>query len=137
VFVPIGSALAAGKAFDFRADALLLIGGLLAFFAHYFAPAVLRLHLKKKTHDTLFGIGLALVVYGIVLTVLPGIWTPFHAKFTLPKIGWAGVFSVAIVFDLAAAAIAFFVLRRMKVPVPREVPSEVATQSTVMPALKG
>jgi MFS family permease len=137
VFVPIGSALAAGKAFDFRADVLLLVGGLLAFFAHYFAPAVLRINLKKKTHDTLFGIGLALVVYGIVLTVLPGIWTPFAAKFTLPKIGWVGVFSVAIFFDLAAAGIAFFVLRRMKVPVPRVVPTEVAPQPTVMPALKG
>src|SRR5437764_10820402 len=127
VFVPIGSALAAGKAFDFRADVLLLVGGLLAFFAHYFAPAVLRMHLKKKTHDTLFGIGMALVLYGVVLTVLPSIWTPFVAKFTLPKIGWPGVFTIAIVFDLLAATVAFFVLRRMKVPVPREAPPEVAT----------
>jgi MFS transporter, OFA family, oxalate/formate antiporter len=137
VFVPIGSALAAGKAFDFRADVLLLVGGLLAFFAHYFAPAVLRLHLKKKTHDTLFGIGMALVLYGIVLTVLPHVWTPFGAKFTLPKIGWVGVFSVAIVFDLAAASIAFFVLRRMKVPVLRVPPPEVAGQPAAIPALKG
>jgi len=37
----------------------------------------------------------------------------------LPKIGWAGVFPVAIAFDLAAAALAFFVLRRMKVPAAR------------------
>jgi len=136
VFVPIGSALAAGKAFDFRADVLLLVGGLLAFFAHYFAPAVLRMNLKKKTHDTLFGIGMALVLYGVVLTVLPSIWTPFVAKFTLPKIGWPGVFTIAIVFDLLAATVAFFVLRRMKVPVPREAPPEVATSPGVMPALK-
>src|SRR5437868_13206745 len=136
VLVPIGSALAAGKAFDFRADVILLAGGLLAFFAHYFAPAVLRIHLKKKTHDTLFGIGMALVLYGVVLTVLPGIWTPFAAKFTLPKLGWAGVFSIAIVFDLAAATLAFFVLRPMNVPVPRVVPTEVSAQPSVMPALK-
>jgi hypothetical protein len=71
-----------------------------------------------------------------VLTVLPGIWTPFAAKFTLPKIGWAGVFSIAIVFDLAAATLAFFVLRRMKVPVPRAVPTEVSGRPAVMPALK-
>src|SRR5207302_2279918 len=35
VFVQIGSALAAGKAFDFRADVLLLIGGALPFFSHF------------------------------------------------------------------------------------------------------
>ena len=124
VFVPIGSALAAGKAFDFRADILLLIGGALAFFSHYLAPTVLRIPLRRKTHDVLFGIGLAMVAYGIVLTVLPAVWTPFAAKFTLPKTGWQGVFAVAIVFDLTAAVIAFFVLRKMKVPVHREVTSE-------------
>src|SRR5712671_1691606 len=117
VLVPIGSALAAGKAFDFRADVLLLIGGALAFFSHFLAPAVLSIPLKKKTHDTLFGIGLAIVLYGIILTVLPNVWTPFAAKFTLPKIGWAGVFSIAIAFDAAAAAIAYFGLRRMRLPV--------------------
>ena len=137
VFVPIGSALAAGKAFDFRADVLLLIGGALAFFSHFLAPAVLNVPLKKKTHDTLFGIGLAIVLYGIILTVLPGVWTPFAAKFTLPKIGWAGVFTIAIAFDLTAAVLAFFVLRRMKVPAPREVHPESAAQPAVgVPALK-
>jgi OFA family oxalate/formate antiporter-like MFS transporter len=125
VFVPIGSALAAGKAFDFRADILLLIGGALAFFSHYLAPTVLHIPLRRRTHDILFGIGLAFVVYGLVLTVLPGVWTPFSAKFPLPKAGWQGVFAVAIAFDLTAAAIAFFVLRRMKVPVHREVPSDM------------
>ena len=56
------------------------------------------------------------MTYGICLTVVPGAWTPFVAKFTLPKIGWAGVFAVAIVFDLTAAVLPYFVLRRMKLP---------------------
>jgi len=138
VFVPIGSALAAGKAFDFRADVLLLVGGALAFFAHFLSPTVLRQPLKKKTHDALFTVGLAIVAYGIVLTVVPGLWTPFAAKFTMPKIGWAGVFSVAIVFDLAAAFLAFFVLRRMKVPSTTEVTHEIVpATSAVLPAMKG
>ena len=46
-------------------------------------------------------------------------------KFTLPKTGWQGVFAIAIVFDLTAAAIAFFVLRRMKVAIHREAPAEM------------
>jgi len=116
VLVPIGSALAAGKAFDFRADVLLLLGGALAVFAHFIGPVVLGLRISRKLHDTLFYIGLCLVTYGIVLTVVPGAWTPFAAKFTLPKVGWVGVFTVAIVFDLTAAVLAFFVLRRMKLP---------------------
>src|SRR5947209_7362496 len=98
VLVPIGSALAAGKAFDFRADILLAIGGALAVFAHFIAPTVMRAPLKKKTHDALFTVGLAIVAYGIVLTVVPGLWTPFAARFTMPKLGWAGVFAIAIVF---------------------------------------
>src|SRR2546422_4546478 len=125
VLVPIGSALAAGKAFDFRADILLAIGGALAVFAHFIAPTVLRLNLTRKMHDSLFYIGLFIVAYGIFLTVVPTGWTPFSAKFALPKTGWQGVFAVAIVFDLAAAAIAFFVLRRMKVPVPQETRAEM------------
>jgi hypothetical protein len=69
--------------------------------------------------------------------VLPNVWTPFAAKFTLPKVGWAGVFSIAIAFDLTAAAMAFFVLRRMKVPVPRQVHEEAPGQAAVgVPALK-
>src|SRR3954452_8584788 len=116
VFVPIGSALAAGSAFDFRADVLLLVGGALAFASHFLLPTVFRVPLRPKTHNTLFAIGLALVAYGLVLTVVPTVWTPFAARFPLPKIGWAGVFAIAIVFDLAAAALAWLVLRRMKVP---------------------
>jgi OFA family oxalate/formate antiporter-like MFS transporter len=137
VFVPIGSALAAGHAFDFRADVLLLVGGALAFFAHFLAPTVLRQPLKKKTHDALFTVGLAIVLYGIILTVVPGLWTPFAAKFTMPKIGWSGVFSIAIFFDLAAAFLAFFVLRRMKVPSTTEVTHEIAPTAGVVPAMKG
>jgi len=74
--------------------------------------------MSRKMHDTLFYIGLTIVAYGIFLTVVPTVWTPFSAKFALPRIGWAGVFSVAIVFDAAAASIAYFGLRRMRVPAP-------------------
>jgi OFA family oxalate/formate antiporter-like MFS transporter len=116
VFVPIGSALAAGKAFDFRSDIFLLAGITLAFFAHFVAPTVLGMALKKRTHDTLFGVAVLIALYGIILTVVPRLWTPFSARFMLPRIGWAGVFGIAIVFDLIAAILAFFVLRRMKVP---------------------
>jgi OFA family oxalate/formate antiporter-like MFS transporter len=119
VLVPVGSALAAGKAFDFRADVLLLLGGLLALFTHFLAPTVLRLDISRRTRNILFSIGIALVVYGVVLTVVPGVWTPFSLKLSLPRIGWAGVFSMAIVFDLVAATLAILVLRRMKVPIPR------------------
>jgi len=116
VLVPIGSALAAGKAFDFRADMLLLFGGALAVFAHFLGPVVFRLPISRKLHNTLLCIGLCLVTYGIFLTVVPTAWTPFAAKFVLPKVGWAGVFTVAIVFDTTAALLAYFVLRRMKLP---------------------
>jgi hypothetical protein len=61
-----------------------------------------------------------LVAYGIILTVVPTVWTPFHAKFTMPHWGWKGVFRVAIFFDVCAAILAFFVLRRMKAPANRE-----------------
>jgi OFA family oxalate/formate antiporter-like MFS transporter len=133
VLVPIGSALAAGKAFDFRADILLAVGGALAVFAHFVGPSVLRLHMTRRLHDTLFYIGLTIVGYGIFLTVVPTAWTPFVAKFTMPKIGWAGVFAIAIVFDLSAAAISYLVLRRMKVPAmpPITEPAAVPKQATV------
>jgi MFS transporter, OFA family, oxalate/formate antiporter len=119
VFVPIGSALAAGRAFDFRADILLVLGGALVLFALFLAPSVFRLQLGRTAKGIVLAVAGALVVYGIMLTVFPKVWTPFAAKFTLPKAGWAGVFAVAIVFDLIAAALAFFVLRRMKVPVQK------------------
>jgi hypothetical protein len=53
-----------------------------------------------------------------VVTVVPKVWSPFAAKFALPKIGWVGVFGFAIAFNVIASALAFFVLRRMKVPAP-------------------
>ncbi len=134
VLVPIGSALAAGKAFDFRADVLLLIGGALAVFAHFVGPTLLKLQISRRLHDTLFYVGLTLVAYGIFLTVWPAAWTPFGAKFTLPKVGWAGVFTIAIVFDLTAAFLAFFVLRKMKVPEAPPVPANGGQQAAVVPA---
>ena len=121
MLVPIGSALAAGKAFDFRADILLLLGGVLVIFAVFLAPTVLGLQLGRSAKAVLLAVAGALITYGIILTVVPTVWTPFHAKFMLPKTGWQGVFRFAIAFDVAAAVLAFFVLRRMKAPVPREV----------------
>jgi OFA family oxalate/formate antiporter-like MFS transporter len=136
VLVPLGSALAAGKAFDFRADVLLGIGGLLAFFTHFLAPTVLRLHISRRTRNVLFSIGLLFVAYGVVLTVVPSIWTPFGARFALPKIGWPGVFTIAVVFDLAAAALAYFVLRRLRVPNLRAEGAAGAAAVASVPAAK-
>src|SRR6201981_3308703 len=122
MFVPIGSALAAGKAFDFRADALLLLGGVMVLFSVFLAPTVMRLQLSRVAKTALLIAAGVIVAYGISLTVGPTIPTPFAAKFNMPKIGWAGVFKVAIVFDSIAAVLAFFVLRRLKAPGPSEVP---------------
>ncbi|HLW54257.1 MAG TPA: oxalate/formate MFS antiporter [Candidatus Angelobacter sp.] len=121
MFVPIGAALAAttaaGRAFDFRADILLLLGGAIVLFTVFLAPTLFRMKLPTVARGTLLTIAAILVTYGIVVTVLPAkIWTPFQAKFMMPQVGWKGVFSVAIVCDLVAAALAFFVLRRMKAP---------------------
>jgi MFS transporter, OFA family, oxalate/formate antiporter len=116
MFVPIGSALAAGKAFDFRADILLLLGGALVIFALFLAPTALKIKLGKTARGALLTVAGALVTYGILLTVVPRVWTPFAARFILPKTGWAGVFRIAIVFDVIAAILAFFILRKMKVP---------------------
>jgi len=117
LFVPIGSALAAGKAFDFRADILLLLGGVLVLFAVFVAPALLHMQLSRNAKAALLVVAGVLIAYGIILTVVPTIWTPFAAKFIMPNTGWKGVFRVAIVFDAIAAVLAFFVLRRMKAPV--------------------
>jgi OFA family oxalate/formate antiporter-like MFS transporter len=126
VFVPIGTALAAGRAFDFRADILLVIGGLLMLFVLFLAPTVLRINLGRALKTTLIVIAGVLVAYGIIVTVLPArIKTPFTATFTCPRIGWAGVFGISIVFDLIAAGLAFFVLRRMKAPVLSQVSERV------------
>jgi MFS transporter, OFA family, oxalate/formate antiporter len=130
MFVPIGSALAAGKAFDLRADILLLLGGVLVCFALFLAPTVLRMRLGRNAKAIVLAVAGVLIVYGIILTVVPTVWTPFHAKFGLPNTGWKGVFRVAIVFDACAAVLAFFVLRKMKAPVKSEasvVAPELAT----------
>jgi OFA family oxalate/formate antiporter-like MFS transporter len=123
MFVPIGSALAAGKAFDFRADILLLLGGVFIIFAVFLAPTVLRIHLGRNAKAALLSVAGVLIVYGIILTVVPTVWTPFAAKWTLPNTGWKGVFRVAIFFDAIAAILAFFVLRRMKAPVKQDLPA--------------
>jgi OFA family oxalate/formate antiporter-like MFS transporter len=117
VFVPIGSALAAGRAFDFRADILLLIGGVLVFLTVFLLPTVFKVELGGTVKGLLLLIAAALIAYGIILTVVPAVWTPFAARFGVPKWGWKGVFRVAIIFDLTAAFLAFFVLRKMKAPV--------------------
>src|SRR5438270_8160179 len=69
MFVPIGSALAPGKAFDFRADILLLIGGVLVIFALFLAPTVFRLELGRTLRTILLTIAGALVPSGNILTV--------------------------------------------------------------------
>jgi OFA family oxalate/formate antiporter-like MFS transporter len=122
MFVPIGAALAAttvkGRTFDFRGDILLLLGGLIAMFVLFLAPTVFRVKLNAFLRTGLLTIAGALVIYGIIVVLLPDkIRTPFQANFLMPEVGWKGVFSVAIVFDMVAALLAFFVLRRMKAPV--------------------
>jgi uncharacterized membrane protein (UPF0136 family) len=92
-------------------------------FALFLAPTALRLELGRKTKSIVLAVAGALLTYGIFLTVVPKVWTPFAGKFTMPKIGWVGVFGIAIAFDLTAAVLAFFVLRRMKVPTARVVPA--------------
>lgn len=132
LFIPIGSALAVGKAFDFRADILLLIGGAIAFFVVFLAPTVLKLDLSKAAKGSLMGIAFAIVAFALLLTVLHTLPTgPFKAHWTVPKIGWAGVFGISVVFDFIAAGLALFVLKRMKAPVKSEVP---ATAGATAPA---
>jgi hypothetical protein len=130
VFIPIGSALAAGKAFDFRADILLLIGGLLVIFTLYLAPTALRMKLGATLKTSLLTIAGALIVYGLILTVVSSVWFPFAGKINMPKWGWGGVFKIAIAFDLIGAALAFFVLRKMKAPV-KEGAGGVAAQPVI------
>jgi MFS family permease len=129
MFVPIGSALAAGKAFDFRADTLLLLGGVMVLFSVVLAPTVMHIQLSRIAKSVLLAVAGVIVAYGIILTVVPKVWTPFAAKYTLPKIGWAGVFMIAIVFDSIAAVLAFFVLRKMKAPAAREVSAVRAAEA--------
>ena len=116
VFIPIGSALAAGRAFDFRADILLLIGGLVMVFVLFLAPTIFRMKLGAAVRNTLVAIAGAIVAYALLLTVFPRVRTPFSATFSAPRIGWSGVFGISIAFDLVAALLAFFVLKRLKAP---------------------
>ena len=133
VFVPIGSALAAGKAFDFRADILLVIAGVVAFFTIFLAPTVLRIDLGATLKKVLLLVAGVIGGYALVLTVLPKIWTPFSATFVLPKGGWSAVFNVAIAFNIIASLLAFFVLRPLKVPALPEAPA-AAPQHAAAPA---
>jgi OFA family oxalate/formate antiporter-like MFS transporter len=129
VFVPIGAALATGAAFDFRADILLLVGGLFVFYTLFFGPTLLRQSLSPAVRTVLFGCGGLLVLYGLALTVWPDQLPPAgFAKWPVPAIGYQGVFAIAACFDVVASAMAFFVLRRMHVP-------EGGTRPTVAPRL--
>lgn len=127
VFVPIGTALAAGAAFDFRADILLLIGFLLLFFTTFLGPVVLRLSFTRTTSTILYVVAGLFVLYAIVLTV-GDVWTPFAAKFIVPNIGWVGVFYFAVAFDWISALLAMFVLKpmRQKVLAQQAAPSMAA-----------
>jgi OFA family oxalate/formate antiporter-like MFS transporter len=116
VFIPIGSALAAGRAFDFRADIMLLVGGLIMLFVLFLGPSLFRLKFSGAVRTMLMAVAGAIVVYALLLTVYSSIPTPFSAKFNVPKIGWTGVFGVSIGFDLVAALLAFLVLKRLKAP---------------------
>ena len=117
IFIPIGSALAVGKAFDFRADILLVIGGVISMFVVFLGPTLFKITLSKGTKALLSGIAIAFVCMALTLSVLPKMSSGFfHANWTVPKIGWSGVFGISIVFDLIAAGLALFVLKRMKAP---------------------
>jgi MFS transporter, OFA family, oxalate/formate antiporter len=116
LLVPIGSALAAGKAFNFRADALLVLGAVVGFFALFLGPVVLRISLSAAVKRALLFIAVLLVAGGILLELLPTVLASFAIKITMPNVGWFGVYSVAIAFDVIGATLAFFVLKRMKVP---------------------
>jgi OFA family oxalate/formate antiporter-like MFS transporter len=133
MFVPVGAALAAttvrGRTFDFRGDILLVLGAAIVVFTVFLAPTVFRVKLAGAIRTVLLSIAAALIAYGIIVVLLPDrVKTPFAASFVMPQIGWKGVFSVAIAFDLIAALLAFFVLRKMKAPVKsgEQAPSGVA-----------
>ena len=137
VFVPIGSALAAGKIFDFRADIMLLVAGALAIFAVFLAPTILHIDLGAAAKKTLLIVAAVIGVYALALTVHKDIWTPFGASFVLPKGGWSAVFNVAIVFNVIASLLAFFVLRPMKVPALPQAAGQAAPQTHAAAAAHG
>jgi len=127
VFVPIGSALAAGAAFDFRADILLLVGALLVFFTMFLGPSILHIDLQPTSRSVLLTLAGALLVLGLCVTVFDIGWLP-TLNVTVPNLGWAGVFGIAVLFDWTAAVLAFFVLRRMSVPAGGTHPSVAVLQ---------
>jgi OFA family oxalate/formate antiporter-like MFS transporter len=127
VFIPIGAALAAGKAFDFRADIMLLVGGLITLFVVFLGPTVFKIHFNPMVKAILSSLAAVIVVYALVVTVLPAqVKTPFQATYPVHKIGWTGVFGITIVFDVIAALLAFFVLKRLKAPELPAVQTEAA-----------
>jgi MFS transporter, OFA family, oxalate/formate antiporter len=126
VLVPIGTALAAGAAFDFRADILLVIGFLLLFFTTFFGPSVLHWSLTRTTSTILYVVAGLFIFYAIVLTV-GDVWTPFTAKFAVPNIGWKGVFYFAVAFDWISALLAMFVLKPLRI---RSLASQAAAPAT-------
>jgi hypothetical protein len=90
--------------------------------------------MSSTVRGALFGIGGILVLYGLALTVWPSQLPPAgFAKWTVPAIGYQGVFAIAAVFDVIASVVAFFVLRRMHVPAGGTRPS-VATAPLVSAA---
>jgi len=137
VFVPIGSALAAGKIFDFRADILLIVGGAIAFFTVFLAPTVLHIHFGAAAKRGLLLAAAAIGAYALALTVHHQLWTPFAASFVLPKGGWSAVFNVAIVFNVIASLLAFFVLRPMRVPALPQASAQPAAQPQATAAAHG
>jgi nitrate/nitrite transporter NarK len=135
VFVPIGAALAVGSAFDFRADILLLVGGLLVFYTLYLGPTVLQQSIRGGVKNALFVIGGIAIVYGLGLTVWPTQLPPVGlANLKVPAIGYQGVLAIAAGFDLVAAFLAYFVLKRMKVPAGGERPTVEQVTATTAPA---
>lgn len=135
VFVPIGAALAAGRAFDFRADILLLIGGIIMLFVLFLGPWLFKIKLGLATRNILIAVASVIIVYALILTVVPTMKTPFQARFNVAHIGWTGVFGVTIIFDVVAALLAVFVLKRLKAPQLAEqtATSAAATSKVTVP----
>jgi OFA family oxalate/formate antiporter-like MFS transporter len=132
VFVPIGSALAAGAIFDFRADLLLLVGALVVFFTMFLGPSVMHIDLQTPARTVLFALAGMFLILGLYLTVSDIGWLP-RLSVSVPNIGWAGVFGIAVGFDLIAAVLAYLVLRRMPVPAG----GERQSVATMLPAPAG
>jgi hypothetical protein len=54
----------------------------------------------------------------------------------MPNVGWAGVFKVAIAFDMIAAVLAWFVLRKMKPPVKAQLQGGLREAARAVQATK-